>query len=159
MSVTGGQIVEAIPCFAGGGGSVEKVSRVVSLAPQEAVIDAYTSRLNSRPTSAVLFRVEGSGATQCRASVSARYKGEPGGCDLSATLGDLSTRAAWGTVADAFSAPKVCLGPAHSESELRFADEWTDPQPGADDFYLVKVQQKNGQLAWSSPIWCTERTP
>jgi hypothetical protein len=159
VSVNGGQLIEAVPCFAGGSGSIEKVSRVASLLPHEAAIEASTSRLNSRPTSAVVLRVEGTDSTQCRVSASARYKGAPCGCGFATRIGELRQRTAWGTIAKAFSAPKICLGPAHAESELRFAGEWTDPAPGNDDFYLVKVQQKNGHIAWSSPIWCTERTP
>jgi hypothetical protein len=71
----------------------------------------------------------------------------------------LLERTEWGTIAKAFSAPKICMGLAHGRSETHFTGEWTDPAPGNDDFYLVKVQQKNGQMAWSSPIWCTTRTP
>jgi hypothetical protein len=55
---------------------------------------------------------------------------------------------------DYFSAPKVRLGPALDKSALHFTAELVDPEPGDRDFYLVKVAQKNGHLAWSSPVWC-----
>jgi hypothetical protein len=32
---------------------------------------------------------------------------------------------------------------------------WTDPKPGARHYYYVRVRQKDGQLAWSSPLWVT----
>ena len=38
--------------------------------------------------------------------------------------------------------------------ELALSGEWTDPAPGESDWYLLKVQQKNGHAAWTSPIWC-----
>ena len=34
--------------------------------------------------------------------------------------------------------------------------EFTDNEPGAgENYYYVRVQQADGQLAWSSPIWIT----
>jgi hypothetical protein len=32
--------------------------------------------------------------------------------------------------------------------------EWTDPAPAAGEhYYYIRVQQKDGELAWTSPIW------
>ncbi len=32
--------------------------------------------------------------------------------------------------------------------------KWTDPKPEAGThYYYVRVQQKDGQLAWGSPLW------
>jgi hypothetical protein len=34
------------------------------------------------------------------------------------------------------------------------AEEWTDPQPAAGThYYYIRVQQKDGELAWTSPMW------
>ena len=152
--VKGGQIVSMAPCFAGGASSTEKLNRVLSVAPEEVTFEAFTSRLNARPTSAVVLRLEGGPDTSIEVAVAAEHEGAECGCDLSATLGQLLARDAWGAVSPVFSAPKIRLGNCHHESELRFRVDWTDPQPGENDWYLVKVQQKNGHAAWSSPIWC-----
>jgi len=37
-------------------------------------------------------------------------------------------------------------------SEMNFAYTDADTKAG-DAYYYVRVQQKNGQIAWSSPIW------
>jgi hypothetical protein len=41
-----------------------------------------------------------------------------------------------------------------SGSEMRFTYTDQDPTPG---YYYVRVEQENGQLAWSSPIWVENR--
>lgn len=38
------------------------------------------------------------------------------------------------------------------------AVEWTDPAPAAGvHYYYVRVQQKDGELAWTSPLWIRTR--
>ena len=44
--------------------------------------------------------------------------------------------------------------PGGAEFELRYQDNET--QPG-ESYYYVRVIQKDGQMAWSSPIWVTRR--
>jgi hypothetical protein len=44
--------------------------------------------------------------------------------------------------------------PAQDAAEVRF--HWEDPAPRKGDkpsYYYVRVQQKDGQMAWASPIW------
>jgi hypothetical protein len=159
VRVNGGDLQEIIPCFAGGRGSYEKINRVASLSAQEATIEAYTCRLNSRPTSGAVLRLAGIPATQIAVDASAQYKGASCGCRLAGTIAELQQKTLCSEILRFFSAPKISLGLARGESETRIAGEWTDPAPGADDWYLLKLQQQNGHIAWSSPIWCTERRP
>jgi hypothetical protein len=36
----------------------------------------------------------------------------------------------------------------------RFQGKWTDPQPSAGmHYYYIRVQQKDGEIAWASPLW------
>ncbi len=36
--------------------------------------------------------------------------------------------------------------------------EWTDPKPAeGTHYYYVRVQQKNGEMAWTSPMWIEYR--
>jgi hypothetical protein len=38
------------------------------------------------------------------------------------------------------------------------AVEWTDPAPAAGvHYYYIRVQQKDGELAWTSPLWIRTR--
>ena len=41
----------------------------------------------------------------------------------------------------------------HAAGELTLDLEYTDAPGTGTDFYYVRVIQKNGQRAWSSPIW------
>jgi len=153
VDLADGQIVDVLPCFAGGAGSVEKVNKVESVAPQRIVLSAYTSRLNSKPISEIVLRIAGDAATRISVDVDACYKGESCGCRLAATIGGLVERDEWAAVSKLFSAPKIRLGQLHGGSETRIDGAWTDPDPHDGDWYLLRVQQANGQAAWSSPIW------
>lgn len=154
--VKGGQVVGVEPCFAGGAGSVEKLNRVLSVSPSEVTFEAFTSRLNTRATSAVVLRLMGCVDTRVEVTVQAEREGERCGCELSGSVIELLQRDEWSAVCDTFSAPKVRLGRACHGSETEWRIDWTDPEPGENDWYLVKVQQKNGHAAWSSPIWFTK---
>jgi len=153
VDLADGQIVDVLPCFAGGAGSVEKVNKVESVAPQRIVLSAYTSRLNSKPISEIVLRIAGDAATRISVDVDACYKGESCGCRLAATIGGLVERDEWAAVSKLFSAPKIRLGQLHGASETCIDGTWTDPDPHDGDWCLLRVQQANAQTAWSSPIW------
>ena len=44
--------------------------------------------------------------------------------------------------------------PGRSRVDFSFLE--TDPEPGTH-FYYVRLQQADGHVAWSSPIWVTYR--
>jgi len=69
---------------------------------------------------------------------------------MAARLGDLVEDDAWDRVYERFSAPRVRLGRPWGIENLCFESTWTDPAGRAT--YVVKAQQANGHLAWSSPI-------
>ncbi len=152
-----GRMTEVAPCFAGGAGSVEKLNRVTETTGSAVALEAFTSRRNARPTSGVALRLAGDAATRIRVHAEADWRGESCGCDLSATVEELLTADVWGAISEIFSAPKIRLGQAHGASETRIAGGWTDPSPGEADWYLLKVQQKNGHAAWTSPIFFGNR--
>ena len=39
--------------------------------------------------------------------------------------------------------------------EFTWVDE--DYHYASDDFYIIRVKQMNGQMAWSSPVWVNPR--
>ncbi len=153
VRVEGGRLLAVHPCFCGGAGSVEKLNRVTAVSDGGFSAEAFTSRLNTRPTSQIGFEVEGGPDAVVTAEVQGRYKGRAGERRLRATGAELLAGDRWEKVAETFSAPKVRLGSAHSFAETRFDVRWRDPEPGGADWYMVKVLQRNGQAAWSSPIW------
>ncbi|MHC4917174.1 MAG: hypothetical protein ACYTGB_16970, partial [Planctomycetota bacterium] len=119
--------------------------------------EAYTSRANSRPQSGLVLRLEADASARVEVDAEAFWHGSRSGCRLAASLGELRSRDEWAAVSEIFSAPRMRLGHCHGSSETDVDFEWADPTPGSDDWYLVKVLQKNGQAAWSSPIWCRSR--
>jgi hypothetical protein len=154
VRVSGGRIDGVCPCFAGGGGSTEKVNRVTRVTYDEVGFEAFTSRANSRAQSGLVLRVEGDGDTRIEVEGEALWRGSKCGCRLGAALGELLTRDEWSAISEVFSAPRMRLGGCHGAGQTDLDFEWTDPDPGESDWYLVKVLQKNGQAAWSSPIYC-----
>jgi len=59
----------------------------------------------------------------------------------------------WVQTLPRFSSPKLRIGQPWLADELRFATAWRDQAPASPAGYLLKAQQVNGQVAWSSPIW------
>jgi len=156
VSIAGGELQDVLPAFAGGAGSVERVNAVESIAAGGTTIAAFTARGNSRPVSEVVLRVGGDAATRIRVDVNTERAGEEGECRLDTELGTLLERDAWAAVSDVFSAPRIRLGQLHACGETRLEGEWLDGEPAEGDWYLLRVQQRNGHIAWSSPIWCRE---
>lgn len=153
VNVSGGMLKGVYPGFAGGAGSVEKINRIVGWNVNSAEWSAFTSRLNSRPTSQVTVEIEGSPKTLVEVEAGTVYRGKLAGCRVRGSVGGLLRQEEWGAIADPFSAPRLRLGQVASEAESSLSGEWSDPAPGERDWYLLKAVQKNGQTAWSSPIW------
>ena len=51
---------------------------------------------------------------------------------------------------------KIVYTAPGSGSEMRFTYTDQEPQAG-ESYYYVRVEQQNGQLGWSSPIWVENR--
>lgn len=154
IAAANGIITAACPCFAGGDGSVEKINRVDSLCENNVSVTAFTSRRNSRPTSSVVLELRGTPATEIFVSGEAEHKNNHHPVELSGRMESLLREDRWTAISDVFSSPRLCIGNAAGSSQTTVNTVWTDPNPGGNDWYLVKVQQKNGHIAWSSPIWC-----
>ncbi|MEI8309204.1 MAG: DUF3604 domain-containing protein [Verrucomicrobiota bacterium] len=154
IDVSEGELIEVQPSLAGGAGCTERVHGT-----GDATLSAYTSRRNSRPTSGCVLKIRGSGQTRVTLEVSTSRAGEAGGCGLTGLLDSLAHHTECAAISRIFSAPKITLGAALPAEAGACAGAWTDPSPGRDDFYFLKVRQSNGQCAWTSPIWFTDRTP
>jgi hypothetical protein len=41
----------------------------------------------------------------------------------------------------------------------RYSGTWTDPQPeSGTHYYYIRVLQKDGEIAWASPLWIDVRS-
>jgi hypothetical protein len=153
VEVEEGEIVEVMPNFSGGNGSVEKVNRVREWSGKRLKAEAFTSRLNAFPVSEIVLRLKGSRETSVSAEAQCAYKGESCGCRVGGAVRDLLESDEWAAISPVFSSPKLRLGGMHGGGIVDVSGEWEDAETDAPAWYLLRVQQKNGHAAWSSPIW------
>ncbi len=97
--------------------------------------------------------VKGDEKTEITCSAESETDGEKGACELKARMMDLLSDEAWGRPLERFSSPRIRIGRAFTREDLRFRTLWTDEEAAGEDFYILKAQQKNGQIAWSSPLF------
>ena len=155
LDLDGAELLEAIPCFRGGAGSSELVNELIEISEHHFRLRAFTSRRNTGPTSEIVVRARGKANSVVRVEATTRRDSTPGGATLRSSLGDLSDSDSWARISDTFSAPKLRLARAHPAADFQRNGVWTDPTPGPNDSYMLKVSQANGHLAYSSPIWTT----
>ncbi|MEO7649912.1 MAG: DUF3604 domain-containing protein [Bryobacteraceae bacterium] len=153
VTIRGGSLGRALPCLTGGAGSTELLNRIHPRSPQELEIESFTSRLNPRPTSAAVLDMYCDPATAIDVYVRANSNGVDHACEIHTTVGELEVADVTEPISQVFSAPKIRIGRPYASEALRFRANWKDEHPGRDDFYMVKAQQRNGQCAWSSPLW------
>jgi hypothetical protein len=146
-------IRRAIPCFGGGPGSTELLNTARVMDRRTVELQSFTSRANPRPTNAAVLDVECEAGSRLQLEVSTVSEGACGGCRIDAGVGELRCDDAQEPISSLFSAPRIRVGKPHDRAALHFEGHWTDPHPEPGDFYMVKVEQSNGQCAWSSPIW------
>lgn len=158
LAIDNGRFGDINPCFSGGAASSDKINGIKSYSEQEIYIEAFTSRLNPNPTSGVALRIDGTSDSRIDVDIEAFENGKKVKCTLSASISELLRKDLWSSISKRFSAPKIRLGHALENTEVSLNYQWTDPEPSENDFYLVKVQQKNGHIAWSSPIWCRNQS-
>jgi hypothetical protein len=154
MVVEGGEFEDLQSGFSGGPASDEKLNRVTTSDAHRIALEAFTARSNTRPTSQVAARVAGTQDTRVTVSFQAVRQGVKTARDFSATLGELEQKDIWESISDVFSAPKIRMGQWTPEPALMRTGSWNDPECRPGDWYLLRVLQANGQMAWSSPIFC-----
>ena len=153
-NLDGGIITEVFPCFASGAASVELLNTLDVEGETQFVVSSSTSRRNTLPTASVVFRTEAKPDARLLLKVTGEHAGAPFVLEHQVPLSELHGTEAWFAVSEVFSAPRLRVGPAIETARLMLCAAATDPDPSENDFYFVKVLQKNGQMAWSSPIWC-----
>lgn len=155
ISLLDGIIEEVVPCFCGGAGSVDLCNLVSLDSSGRVQIESFTSRLNKYPTNGVVLKISGSVSSQLKCNVSSDCEDGRGQCQLNASLGQLFSDGIWGQVLERFSSPRICIDKAYFSDELHFSKTWEDQDQTESDSYVVRVQQKNGHCAWTSPMLFT----
>jgi hypothetical protein len=152
IRIDGGRFRRVIPCFQSAPFEEELRDRLRAVSPTEIRLRSYTSRVKcfaEDPTKAVVCELEGGPDAELSVELN-----KPVQQVVQARLGDLVEDNAV-TFTGAFTSESYIIhrlvGPGEYSADVRFHDR-RDPGRGAD-WYYVRVTEKNGHMAWSSPIW------
>lgn len=164
VSVTGGAVTEAVPCWISPGQSGSLADGTFTFTGKtgqetvgQSVQNGFVLKLQGRPDSVVTVEIDGMKRT---ATIDELGR-------ASTVLWDREESAAlirdrFDTDAEALARKDVLFGMAYKakvhqvlpsmvfRKEISFTDELYDGKPHS---YRVRVRQRNGQMAWSSPIW------
>ncbi len=153
IRIDGGRFVNATPCFQTAPFDEERRDRLVALSPTELELRSHTSRVQAfaeDPTKAIVLDIE---AERADAALSVEVR-SPAELKPKTSLRDLQhdnqIHFTGPFTAESFMLERL-VGPSESSATIR----WRDRRPvrREADWYYVRVQQHNNQMAWSSPIW------
>jgi hypothetical protein len=170
LRVNGGRLLDVEPCFSDFGQSFDHVDERTC---RWNLTISTTRPPHQPPAQGLIFELEANSQTTLSLEVE--------GVQLELFVRDLMQRTqVWGLEAESLArfeargisadqipnAGNVWASSRKIKSELAaveaayrvtrsFRDE--DPPVGRENFYYVRVTQNNGQMAWSSPIWVTQK--
>lgn len=152
LDVEGGRLVDVVPCFQSGPFNEELRDGLRVLSPTQAHLVSNTARENcfaQDPTKSLVFLLEGDGGTKITLTLK-----EPVEKTVQKRLGDLVEKnevIATGGLFDETCILHRLAGPGEYQTSFRVQDRRTSRS--GSDWYYVRVVQRDGQMAWSSPVW------
>lgn len=169
MKITGGTILKAMPCFRGSAAS--RLGRgITHFNESECRWKSRTDKprawgFSRRSADAIAFEV----ASRPEAQLQFTFVCDDLRREFAASALDILDKSAVAYMEDipptddgghwrhmaTYAKCKVHQGTLteHLTLDLSYEDEATGRSPDRPDFYYVRVLQRNGQRAWSSPIW------
>jgi len=153
IEIENGEFHEVVPCFAGGGGSVEEIHAVTAFDSRRVCFHAYTARANSRPTGSLVLRYEGNAASRLKVRMCAKWGDRIFNREFSGSNAELISGTICQDLVNEFISPKISLSVQAAGAETLVGGEFCDNEESSPAWYLLKAQQRNGQIAWASPIW------
>jgi hypothetical protein len=157
LTIERGEIKSVTPYFSSGPQTVETADRATMTSAEQVSIETTSTRSNLMPTQSAVVEIDANASTILHYRIIAQWKGERYSVEGRLELAELLEDDRYAEISDVFSAPKVKFHRAVPVSDVQFhrqldlGDEGRWGGPGAS--YFVKVVQKNGHMAWSSPIW------
>jgi hypothetical protein len=153
LRLAGGRFTDVLPCFQSAPYDEARRDRLRAVSPTHLTLASHTTRVDAfaeDPTKAVILEID---ATDADAALTLELR-SPMKATITTPLRELQR-----DNRIHFTGPftSECLllerlvGPSECTATLR----WHDRRPGRKeaDWYYVRVQQHNNQMAWSSPIW------
>lgn len=153
LSGSGGVFEQVTPAFCGGAGSVTEMNMMYKLADNVYGFDTFTSRKNAKPVNAVSLILKGGPKASMLLDIDGEYEGKTFSKQLHLSKADIIGKDVYEAVVDRFSSPKIKIHALIPSNEYIFSADLVDDVAQPGDFYFLKVTQKNGQIAWTSPIW------
>ena len=152
VSVENGEILEVTPCFQSGPYAENRRNLVNNITDKGCHVQSYTSRTQAfqevGPTNSILIKLNGSLQTRLKIKMK-----QPKEMSVIKSLSELN-ETSYAAFTGPFTAESMLIHRPvfedHYKSHFEFTDEiHTDKLT----WYYARVIQKNGSLAWSSPIW------
>jgi hypothetical protein len=153
IRITGGRFVDALPCFQSAPYDENRRDRLRAVSPTHLQLASHTTRVDAfaeDPTKAVILEID---ATDADAALTLELR-SPMRVTITTPLRELQ-RDNRLHFTGPFTSECLLLERLVAPSECTATLRWHDRRPGrkAADWYYVRVQQHNNQMAWSSPIW------
>lgn len=151
VSITGGEILSATPCFQSGPYDEKRRNRITHLDEHQCRFISYTSRKQAyeeRATNSIVLEIQGSEKTALELSLA-----KPVLMEQKKILGDLAVSSDI-LFTGAFPSESIMIHRLVFDEHYRTSFEIRDRHHAENtDWYYVRVAQSNGSLAWSSPVW------
>ncbi|MFC1574314.1 hypothetical protein ACFL30_03945 [Candidatus Latescibacterota bacterium] len=152
LSFAGANITELQPCYQSAPLAEEKRHRITGQSTSGFSLSSYTSRqrcLFNRDTHSIVMRVNGSPSDVLSIDFRAPDKDRLSVKLSDILIGDESLKIKSNSLKIHRIVPETCTKASFTIHDSGSGD--------STDWYYVRVVQKNGQLAWSSPIWVEKR--
>lgn len=152
LSLSEGEILEVVPHFQSGPFDEVRRNRVVESSPITCSWQSHTSRrqaFRGVATNSLVFRIRAS-----RSAALSLEAEQPAVRRVDLAVGRVLAGNHVERMGSSFSAETLLVHRALPMSTLRRRWEWEESGPERPlDYYYLRVQQRNGHMAWSSPIW------
>jgi hypothetical protein len=177
LHIEGGSFVNAIPCFQAGPFDEKRRDKLRVVDPQHLQLKSHTARVDAfaeDPTKAVILEIDASHPDASLTIDMHSPKAERITTPLRDLQEDNQVRFTGTFTAESFALERLVgpsersathrqaatprplsderlVGPSERSATLRWQDKRSDRKQA--DWYYVRVQQHNGHMAWSSPVW------
>ncbi|MFH1924184.1 MAG: hypothetical protein ABIP48_30380 [Planctomycetota bacterium] len=151
IRIRGGRFLRAIPCFQSAPFEEDLRDKLCVESPTEIHLESYTSRVKcfaEDPTKALVCELEA--GPDAELSVELLTPAEQVVRARLADLVDDNVVTFTGVFTSESTIIHRLVGPSEYSADVRFHDRRPEAEP---DWYYVRVTEKNGHMAWSSPIW------
>lgn len=149
-----GEIIDVEPGFSSGPTTVDFVPEVLRPDREHLRLVSWSTRANDRPTQQVVLRANAESNSILHLEVICVREGKRIMKRLNIPLKFLEKDDFHVEMADEFTFPRLKIHAIPETTQVNAEFDWEDTAAVPGDFYILQIRQQNGQMAWTSPIWC-----